>query len=110
MSTTTSSVSGLTRDPLVERARALLGQIAPALGHLSADQLVAHARHAAHRLVADARTAATDATETAERLVAERLTARIKAQVAPPLKAAITIALVALVVALIALYRTRGRP
>lgn len=109
------------RAQLLDRARAALGEIAPALRHISTDELAARAqrlvdgiRRHAGQFLTDARTAAGDAATSAatnaENLVAERLTARIRAKVAPPIQAAVVIALLALLVALIALYRTRGRP
>ena len=115
--TTPTAPAHLTRDQLLDRARAALGEIAPALRHLSTDEILARAdrfvdgvRHHAGRFLTDARAAVGDAAGNAEQLVAERLTARIKAKVAPPIQAAIVIAVVALLAALLALYRTRGRP
>ena len=120
MSTTTPfALTHLNRDQLLARARAVIDDVAPTLRHLSTDELAARAerlvegvRRHAGRLLADARNAVGDAATSAaadvEQLVAARLTVRIKAKVAPPITAAIGIALLALLIAVIALYRTRA--
>lgn len=119
--TTSAALDSHAHDQLLDRARAALVEIAPAIGHLSTDELAARAarlidgiRRHAGQFLTDARIAAgdvaTSAAGSAEKLVAERLTTRIRAKVAPPIQAAIAIAVVALLVALFALCRTRGRP
>lgn len=118
---TPPSSNALEHAQLLERARAAVGELAPVLRHLSAEELAARAerlldgiRQHAGRFLSDAqyaaRDVATNAATRAEQLVTERLTTRIRAKVAPPIRAAIVIALAALLVALLALYRTRSRP